>query len=57
MSGVNIDSFMHKITFQELTPGGLDSISEIITVMARAEGLDAHALAVEVRTDSNHRPS
>lgn len=48
-SGVNIDSFMHKITYQELTPEGLRGISDIITTMARAEGLDAHALAVEVR--------
>lgn len=48
-SGVNIDSFMHKITYQELTPEGLENLSDIITTMARAEGLDAHAMAVEVR--------
>lgn len=50
-SGVNIDSYMHKITYQELTKEGLGSLSETITTMARAEGLDAHALAVEVRLD------
>ncbi|MDE7414016.1 MAG: histidinol dehydrogenase [Muribaculaceae bacterium] len=54
-SGVNIDSFMHKITYQELTPEGLDLLRPVITSMARAEGLDAHALAVEIRTNSNSR--
>lgn len=49
-SGVNIDSFMHKITYQELTEQGLKGISSVITAMAEAEGLDAHALAVKVRT-------
>ena len=48
-SGVNIDSFMHKITYQELTPEGLDLLSSVITTMAHAEGLDAHAMAVDVR--------
>lgn len=48
-SGVNIDSFQHKITYQELTKEGLVSLSDTITTMARAEGLDAHALAVEIR--------
>lgn len=49
-SGVNIDSFMHKITYQELTEEGLRGISSVVTTMAEAEGLDAHALAVRVRT-------
>ena len=48
-SGVNIDSFMHKITYQELTPEGLHLLAPVITSMAHAEGLDAHALAVDVR--------
>ena len=48
-SGVNIDSFMHKITYQELTPEGLELLSSVITTMAHAEGLDAHAMAVDVR--------
>ncbi|MCH5227087.1 MAG: histidinol dehydrogenase [Muribaculaceae bacterium] len=48
-SGVNIDSFIHKITYQELTPQGLENLGDTITSMAKAEGLDAHALAVEVR--------
>lgn len=49
-SGVNIDSFMHKITYQELTKEGLSELSSVITTMAHAEGLEAHALAVTVRT-------
>lgn len=50
-SGVNIDSFMHKITYQELSPAGLDNLAGVIKTMAHAEGLDAHALAVIVRTE------
>lgn len=49
-SGVNIDSFIKKITFQELTQDGLASLSETIVSMAEAEGLAAHANAVKVRT-------
>ncbi len=52
-SGVNLDSFMHKITFQQLTPEGLSNLSNVITTMAHAEGLDAHALAVDVRLSSS----
>lgn len=48
-SSVNIDSFMHKITYQELTEEGLRKLSGVITTMAHAEGLDAHAMAVDVR--------
>ena len=55
-SGVNIDSFMHKITYQELTPEGLALLAPVITSMARAEGLDAHDLAVEVRTSAYNNP-
>lgn len=48
-SGVNIDSFMKKITFQRLSREGLASIAPAVTTMARNEGLVAHSLAVEVR--------
>jgi len=48
-SGVNIDSFMRKITFQELTKEGLQALAPTIETMAEAEGLHAHALAVRVR--------
>lgn len=50
-SGVNIDSFMRKITFQELTAEGLRGLSGTIIGMAEAEGLDAHANAVKVRME------
>lgn len=50
-SGVNIDSFMKKITYQEVTRDGLRSLSDVIVTMADAEGLDAHALAVKVRLE------
>ena len=48
-SGVNVDSFMRKITYQELTPEGLSGLAPTVITMAEAEGLDAHALAVKVR--------
>lgn len=48
-SGVNLDSFQRKITYQELTAEGLRNLSETIVSMADAEGLDAHAAAVKVR--------
>ena len=52
-SGVNIDSFMKKITFQRLSRSGLASIAPAITTMARGEGLYAHSLAVEVRLNND----
>ena len=48
-SGVNIDSFMRKITFQELTKEGLKSLGPVIETMAAGEYLDAHKNAVTVR--------
>ncbi|MBC8034126.1 MAG: histidinol dehydrogenase [Chitinophagaceae bacterium] len=48
-SGVSVDSFVKKVTFQQLTKEGLDNIGGIVELMARAEGLDAHANAVSVR--------
>jgi len=48
-SGVSVDSFVKKISFQQLTRNGLQSISNTVTEMARAEGLQAHAAAVEIR--------
>ncbi len=49
-SGVSIDSFVKKITYQKLTPGGLSNISNTVQTMAMAEGLEAHARAVSIRT-------
>lgn len=48
-SGVNIDSFMRKMTIQELTQEGLQALAPTIVAMADAEGLEAHAAAVKVR--------
>ena len=52
-SGVNIDSFMRKMTLQEITREGLESLSGTITAMAEAEGLQAHANAVYIRVKNN----
>ena len=50
-SGVNLDSYLKKITFQQLTPDGLTNLSNAIILMAENEGLQAHANAVKVRTE------
>lgn len=54
-SGVSVDSFVKKITFQQLTPEGLETIGPAVMEMARAEGLEAHARAVSVRLDTLNR--
>ncbi|MDP2889785.1 MAG: histidinol dehydrogenase [Bacteroidota bacterium] len=48
-SGVNLDSFMKKITFQEITPEGILNLGPTIETMAAAELLDAHKNAVTLR--------
>ena len=48
-SGVSIDSFVRKITYQKLSREGLENIAQTVTTMAEAEGLQAHANAVTVR--------
>jgi histidinol dehydrogenase len=48
-SGVSVDSFVKKITFQKLTPEGLNNIGEAVEYMASAEGLMAHKNAVTIR--------
>ena len=50
-SGVNVESYMRRVTFQEITPDGLHNIGGIIEKMASAEGLDAHRNAVRIRLD------
>jgi len=55
-SGVNLDSFLRKMTFQELTAKGLAALAPTITTMAYAEGLDAHAAAVKVRLTTTSTP-
>jgi histidinol dehydrogenase len=48
-SGVNLDSFRKKITYQEITPEGLSNIGAAIEVMAQNEELFAHKNAVTLR--------
>ena len=51
-SGVNLDSFTKKITFQELTPTGVQSIGRAVEVMAENEDLHAHKMAMTLRIKS-----
>ena len=48
-SGVSLDSFVRKITFQEVTPEGIATIGPAIEVLAANEYLDAHKNAVSLR--------
>ena len=48
-SGVNLDSFCKKITFQKLTPQGISSIGRTVEIMAENEDLNAHKLAMTLR--------
>jgi histidinol dehydrogenase len=48
-SGVSVDSFVKKITYQKLSQEGLNNIAATVVAMAEAEGLEAHAEAVRVR--------
>jgi histidinol dehydrogenase len=48
-SGVSLDSFVKKITFQKLSKEGVKSLGRTIEVMAEAEGLTAHKNAVSLR--------
>ncbi len=51
-SGVSTDSFMKKITFQEVTPEGLKILVLLIEIMAEAEHLNGHKNAVTFRLKS-----
>ena len=48
-SGVSVDTFVKKITYQKLTQQGLQNIGKTVELMAEAEGLDAHKNAVSIR--------
>lgn len=48
-SGVNMDSFVKKITFQEITTSGLKNLGPVVETMAGAEHLEAHKNAVTIR--------
>jgi histidinol dehydrogenase len=51
-SGVSLDSFVKKITFQKVSQEGIRNVGQTVITMANAEGLDAHANAVSVRLDN-----
>ena len=51
-NGVNVDSFVRKITFQEINSEGLLTLGPAVEVMAKHEQLDAHRRAVSVRLKS-----
>jgi histidinol dehydrogenase len=48
-SGVSVDTFLKKITFQHLTAKGLQNIGNTVEVLAEAEGLQAHKNAISIR--------
>lgn len=48
-SGVSVDSFVKKITFQHITEEGLKNIGPVVEIMAEAEQLEAHKMAISVR--------
>ena len=51
-SGVNLDSFQRKITFQKLTAEGVKNIGNAVEIMAEAEALHAHKMAMSLRLQS-----
>ncbi len=48
-SGVNVESFMKSVTFQNLSKEGLKNISKTVETLAEVEGLQAHKNAVTIR--------
>lgn len=53
-SGVSLDSFIKKITFQEITEEGLQDLGPTLEILAEAEGLFAHKNAVSLRIKKNN---
>ncbi len=54
-SGVNLDSFVRKITFQQLSKEGLTNLSNAIILMAENEELQAHSNAVKIRIENEQQ--
>ncbi len=54
-SGVSLESFTRRQTYQELTAEGINSLAQTVITMAKAEGLDAHAFAMQLRYNSIKR--
>jgi len=55
-SGVSVDSFVKKITFQYITPEGIQNITPSVEILAELEGLHAHKNAVSVRRPTQTLP-
>ncbi len=55
-SGVSVDSFVKKITYQKVSKEGLKGIADTVELMAEAEGLQAHKNAVTIRLEEKPRP-
>jgi len=51
-SGVSVDSFVKKITYQQLSPEGIKNIGPTVEIMAMEEGLEAHANAIRLRMNA-----
>jgi histidinol dehydrogenase len=54
-SGVSVDSFIKKITFQQVSPIGLELLGPVVATMAAAEQLEAHRQAILIRLENNGR--
>jgi histidinol dehydrogenase len=54
-SGVSVDSFVKKITFQKINKKGIENIGNAVEKMAEAEGLTAHKNAVSIRLKKNRK--
>lgn len=50
-SGVNLDSFQKAMTFQKISEKGIQNIGTAVEIMAEAEGLQAHKMAVSLRLE------
>jgi histidinol dehydrogenase len=48
-SGLGVDQFQRQMTVQELSRDGLETLAPTVNTLARLEGLDAHAAAVNIR--------
>jgi len=50
-SGVSMDSYVKKVTFQEISAAGLEGLGKCLVTLAREEGLEGHARAVSLRRE------
>ncbi|MFY9228178.1 MAG: histidinol dehydrogenase [Candidatus Microsaccharimonas sp.] len=52
-SGLSLESFCKYVTFQSITEAGAKGLAHTVTTMAKAEGLDAHARAMDIRVEES----